>query len=141
MSQIPVQAACPENQGNNLPGPATGVTRRLLRRTRGWMLALVMLLAAIGAQAQAVFRPQPVGSAAPEQDVTVTATTAGTVQTVAVLTLGASGLDFAAGTGASTCASATLAAGGTCAEPVTFTPAAQPTTRARPWARSTPCVR
>jgi len=88
------------------------------------MLALVMLLAAIGAQAQAVFRPQPVGSAAPEQDVTVTATTAGTVQTVAVLTLGASGLDFAAGTGASTCASATLAAGGTCAEPVTFTPAA-----------------
>jgi len=82
-----------------------------------------MLLAAIGAQAQAVFRPQPVGSAAAEQDVTVTATTAGTVQTVAVLTLGVSGQDFAAGTGSSTCASATLAARATCTEPVTFTPA------------------
>jgi hypothetical protein len=83
-----------------------------------------LLLAATGAQAQAVFGTQPVGAPSGEQNVTVTAQVAGTVHSVQVLAAGVSGLDFAAGSGASTCASATLTVNQACTEPVTFTPAA-----------------
>ena len=57
------------------------------------------------------------------QGVTVTASAAGTVTSVEILTLGAPSGDFAAGTGTSNCASATLAQGATCTESITFTPA------------------
>ena len=60
------------------------------------------------------------------QTVTVTATAAGMVSTVKVLTGGAAGLDFAPGAGTVTttpCAAATLAVSGTCQVSVSFTPA------------------
>ncbi len=92
----------------------------------GWMAALgAFMLAASGAQAQSgVFAAEPVDTASAAQSVTVTATTAGTVTGVEVLTAGQSGLDFAVGTGASTCANAVLAANGQCTEYVTFKPSA-----------------
>jgi hypothetical protein len=80
-------------------------------------------------RAQAVFAPQTVGTASAAQSVTVTATSAGTVSTIDILTVGVAGLDFARGGGTSTCASAHLAAGAKCTESVTFKPAA-PGTRA-----------
>ncbi|MGA3080483.1 MAG: Ig-like domain repeat protein [Terracidiphilus sp.] len=85
-----------------------------------------MLLASTGAWAQGVFGvPQAVGTASTAQSVTVTAQLAGKVNKVEILTLGASGLDFAGVSGASTCPSANLAAAGQqCTESVTFTPAA-----------------
>jgi hypothetical protein len=90
-----------------------------------WMLTLSALaLASSGAQAQSIsFGSVALGVPSAQQSVTVTAQVAGTVSTVEVLTLGVSGLDFAPGAGAMTCASATLAAGATCSESVTFTPA------------------
>jgi sugar lactone lactonase YvrE len=89
------------------------------------MLALAaLLLTAIGARAQSVFAtPQPVGTTSGQQTVTVKAQVAGSVAAVRVLTFGTPNLDFAAGTGASACGSAILAAGATCTESVTFTPA------------------
>jgi hypothetical protein len=94
-------------------------------RSRRWTLALALGLLATGnAQAQAGFGTQPVGATFGQQNVTVTAQAAGSVAKVEVLTLGAAGLDFAKGTGALTCESATLAAGATCIESVTFTAAA-----------------
>jgi sugar lactone lactonase YvrE len=80
-----------------------------------------LLLAASSAHAQ--FGAQQVGASSASQGITVTATAAGTVGSVEVLSLGSSTGDFAAGTGASTCASATLSAGGTCTQSVAFTPA------------------
>jgi len=56
------------------------------------------LITVPGAQAQAIFNPEPVGTASGTQAVTVPISTSGTVSSVAVLTGGASGLDFAAGT-------------------------------------------
>ncbi|MGA7339053.1 MAG: Ig-like domain repeat protein [Terracidiphilus sp.] len=111
-----------ENARNTLYRHAAGVCRRSVRN---WLAGLAaLLLAGAGAQAQSVFAPEPVGTASAAQDVTVTATVAGTVSSVEVLTQGASGLDFAVGTGTSTCTSATLAQGGTCTESVMFTPSA-----------------
>jgi hypothetical protein len=80
-----------------------------------------LLLAAAGAHAQ--FGSQPVGATTGNQGVTVTASVAGTVSSVQILTLGAPSGDFAAGTGTSNCASATLAESATCTESITFTPA------------------
>jgi sugar lactone lactonase YvrE len=96
----------------------------LRSRSLGWIAALgALLLAVAGAQAQAnVFGPEPVSTASGSQSVTVTATTAGTVSSVEVLTEGQSGLDFAVGTGTSTCANAVLALNVQCKEYVTFTP-------------------
>jgi len=83
-----------------------------------------LLLAAGGAQAQSVFPLTAVGTAT-TQAVTVTASAAGTVGPVNVLTGGASGLDFTPGSGAVTtsCSSVTLSIGSTCQVSVTFTPA------------------
>jgi sugar lactone lactonase YvrE len=83
----------------------------------------VLLFTAPGAKAQ--FASQPVGAMTGAQGVIVTAQTAGSVNSVQFLTLGATGLEFAQGGGISTCATATFsAAGQTCAESITFTPAA-----------------
>jgi hypothetical protein len=83
---------------------------------------MALLLAATCAHAQ--FGAQPVGASSGSQGITVTATVAGTVSSVEVLTLGSSSGDFAVGAGSSNCASASLAIGGKCTELVTFTPAA-----------------
>jgi hypothetical protein len=58
------------------------------------------------------------------QGVTVTASVAGAVSSVHIVTAGSSAGDFAAGTGLGNCATATLAQGGTCTASVTFTPLA-----------------
>ncbi len=83
-----------------------------------------VLLAAAGVHAQSTFPLTAVGTTSASQSVTVTATTAGTVNSVEVLTAGASGADFAAVTTGSTCPSDTLVVNGTCTENVTFTPSA-----------------
>jgi large repetitive protein len=80
-----------------------------------------LLLMAAGAQAQ--FGTVAVGTAAGQQNVTVTAQAAGTVASVKVLTAGVASLDFTAGSGTA-CGTPTLAVGGTCTQSVAFTPAA-----------------
>jgi hypothetical protein len=87
---------------------------------------LALLLAPFSLGAQAVFSPLAVGSSSLAQSVTVTASATGpaTVKTVAVLTQGAAGLDFAPAAGESTCANAILFAGQHCTQMVTFTPTA-----------------
>ena len=82
--------------------------------------AAALLLAATGAQAQ--FGSAPVGSEVGNTGITVTATVAGTVSSVEVLTLGSAAGDYRAGTGSSTCMGATLGVGAKCTESVTFTP-------------------
>jgi hypothetical protein len=145
MSRISVQVDRLVNEGSILPATASAAPepdRDRANRGKGdrgwramgpalalisnWMLTLAaLLLAASGAQAQAVFAtPQTVGTATAEQSVTVKSPNGGAVNTVKVLTMGVAGADFAAGAGASNCASATLVAGGSCTEWVTFTPAA-----------------
>ncbi len=87
-----------------------------------FVLGSLLFLSLPGAHAQ--FGAQPVGTPTGAQAVTVTASTAGTVTSVEILTLGSSAGDFSAGTGTANCASATLAQGASCAASVTFTPAA-----------------
>jgi hypothetical protein len=89
---------------------------------QGIACAMALLLAAACAHAQ--FGSVNVGAAPSTQTITVTATVAGMVSSVEVLTLGASGGDFAAGKGSSNCASANLSVGSKCTQSVTFTPAA-----------------
>jgi len=91
------------------------------RRAGGILAGAALLLAAAGAQAQ--FGSQPVGATTGNQNVTVAASVSGTVSSVEILTLGSPSGDFAAGTGTSNCASATLAEGATCTESIDFTPA------------------
>jgi len=144
MLPIPTEVILSENQECRLPLPASVIqsaserqVRRdhncrflkafTVRRKRGGRPAVLaaFLLATSGAWAQSgVFNtPQPVGVISSAQSVTVTAQTAGTVATVEVLTLGASGLDFAGVSSSSTCPSAILASTQACTESVTFTPA------------------
>jgi len=79
----------------------------------------------MAAAAQAQFGSQPVGIASAARGVTVTATATGAVSSVEVLTMGAAGMDFAHGAGASTCGTATFnALGQTCTEYVAFSPSA-----------------
>ncbi len=108
--------------GRKLSHGPCGRLARQFRQRRGIVFGASLLLAATAAHAQ--FGSQPVGSRTGNQGVTVTASTAGTVTSVEILTLGSSSGDYAAGTGAANCASATLAQGGTCTASVTFTPAA-----------------
>lgn len=91
----------------------TGFGRRLMN-------LVVVFLSAVGAFGQTNFGSQAVGIAS-SQTVTVTATGAGSVATVQVLTLGSPNLDYAAGTG--TCAGANLAINQQCTLTVSFTPA------------------
>lgn len=83
-----------------------------------------VLLAAVGAHAQSSFPLTTVGTTSAQQSVTLTATAAGTVNNVDVLTVGALGADFVKVTAGSTCTGAALAVNATCTENVTFTPAA-----------------
>jgi hypothetical protein len=105
----------------------TGSRFQGLRRALVLLPALLpvtaMLLGGANAQAQLTFSAwQNLSTTAPAQSVTVTATASGAVSTVEILTGGKSGLEFAKGTGTSTCDSATVSPGSTCIESVTFTP-------------------
>ena len=86
-------------------------------------LAALLSTARTAAAQSTSLGAQPVGATGGEQNVTVRAVTAGTVANFEILTQGIASLDFAAGIGANTCASATLAVNGTCSVSVTFTPA------------------
>jgi hypothetical protein len=101
--------------------PAAAQGRTLLKG----LLVLLLLALPLASGAQAVFSPLAVGSTSAAQTVTVTASVAGTVQTVEVLTQGAAGLDFAAATtGTSSCSTAVLTVSQTCTQQVTFKPTA-----------------
>jgi len=101
----------------NLPSKRTALGRGL----QGIACTMTLLLAATCAHAQ--FGTLAVGTSSASQGITVTATVAGTVSSVEVLTQGSSSGDFAVGAGSSNCASASMAAGGKCTESVAFTPA------------------
>ena len=107
------------NQENDLYGQ-----ERAARAMRSAALGVAALfLTAAGVQAQ--FGIQQVGAKSGAQGVTVTAGAGktGSVTAVEVLTLGASGLEFAQDTGVSTCASYTFSPSNqTCTESVSFTP-------------------
>src|ERR1700678_2280655 len=90
-------------------------------RVASFLAGAALLLAVATAHAQ--FGAQPVGAATGNQSVTVTASVAGTVSSVEILSLGSPTGDFAAGTGTSNCACATLALSATCSKSITFTPA------------------
>ena len=87
----------------------------------------MVIAMATGASAQSAPQPTfpltPVGTSSSSATVTVNFRAAGEVETVQVLTLGASGLDFSAGSGAS-CQGADLLANQSCQQSVVFTPAA-----------------
>jgi large repetitive protein len=97
-------------------------SQRAARSLPGIACATALLFAATCAHAQ--FGAQPVGAAPTMQGIQVTATVAGTVSNVEVLTLGSSSGDFAVGTGSSNCGAASLTVGGKCTESVSFTAAA-----------------
>ncbi len=102
----------------------TFLIRRVLKK---WVCAAVaaIVVCAAGAHAQSAFAALPVGTTSATQSVTVTDTTPGTVSSVEVFTMGASGADFAQVTGSATCMSVNLGApGDTCTQSVSFTPSA-----------------
>ena len=104
--------------------PAKDRAAHALRRfVSGFVAVAALLLAGQCAQAQSVFGNSNVGASV-TQTVTVTASAAGTVSKVEVLTRGASGLDFTAGGGSASpsCSAATLSVNGTCQVSVAFTP-------------------
>ena len=112
--------AANDTQSCALPGKKLISFASLVRVLRP-LAGLALLLTAANARAQ--FGSQPVAATTGNQGVTVTASVAGTVTSVEILSLGAPSGDYAAGTGLSNCASAVLAQGGTCTQSVTFTPA------------------
>jgi sugar lactone lactonase YvrE len=71
---------------------------------------------------------EPVGTSSATQTATVTITTAGTLQTISVLTQGAIGLDFNAASGGTCSVGHSYAVGNTCTVNYTFKPT-------RPWIR------
>jgi large repetitive protein len=83
------------------------------------------LIPALGVRAQSIpvptFPATPVATSSAPVTVTVTAPTGGVVSSVAVLTTGTAGLDFAAGS-SSSCQGASLSANQTCTQSVVFTP-------------------
>ena len=88
------------------------------------LFAMAFLLSGtVRAGAQTSLGAVNTGTTSTAQTVTVTATTAGQVSAVNVLTLGQSGLDYAA-TSTGNCANAHLLVGNTCTVSVTFTPTA-----------------
>lgn len=88
-----------------------------------WGIAYLAPLLLTANCARAQFGAIALGASSGNQDIQVTATVAGTVSGVEVLTLGSASGDFAVGTGASNCATAILAIGSKCTQSVTFTPA------------------
>src|SRR5215472_5861360 len=100
-------------------------TRQVFSRL---VLATMLLPLTVGAAAQSgppltFASPVAVGTPSTEAAVSVTFQAAGEVTKVKVLTLGAEGQDFAAGTGSS-CLNKERVAGQTCQQSVIFTPAA-----------------
>jgi len=121
MSRTQGKAVDKHNQGSNLHASAVFARGHWYNLSRPLGLAALILTVAA---AQAQFGTQPVGVTSGAQGVTVTAQAAGTVNSAEVLTLGAIGQQFAQGSGASTCGTATFTASGqTCTESVSFTPA------------------
>ena len=112
-----------QKQNSKLQRLWAAIPAKTTQIRRSWSVGLAaVLLTATCAQAQ--FGNQPVGVTSGAQGVTVTSVASGTVSSVELLTVGAPGLDFAQGVGASTCGSASFSASGqTCAVSVTFTPA------------------
>jgi large repetitive protein len=97
--------------------PATGA----LIRCRRYAAAALALVAGVAVSyAQAGFGPVAIGASS-SATVAVTMRAGGTVNTVEVLTLGATGLDFTAASGG-TCAGGTFSAGQLCNQPVLFKP-------------------
>lgn len=123
-SVLPVRVVLIFKLLNSKPGKPSRDSRSALKTgILATLLFLVLAILAIGAQAQATFGLQQVGTASGPQNVTVTASAAGNVAAVQVLTLGAPNLDFTAAVGgASPCATASLSPGSTCVQSVTFTP-------------------
>ena len=112
---------CERNQLESRDAAVRAPWKRLWKRAAA-LAALALAAASSGAQSN--FPARAVGTPV-TQAVTVTATAAGTVNSVEVLTLGAPSGDFAAGAGLSTCGTTTFAApGATCTQRVAFTPAA-----------------
>jgi hypothetical protein len=106
------------------PWPVAAVRQVPVRKRRGVLALVALLLAAAGVHAQSVFPNESLGVAA-TQTVTVTGNASlvgsASVSKVEVLSSGFSGPEFTKGSGA--CDTATLSAGSTCTESVTFTPA------------------
>lgn len=122
LSPLSMVAAAPQA---SLPVP---VARLAMLRSRHGLFLLLFAMALLlsspaRAGAQTNLGAVNTGTTSTAQSVTVTATAAGQVTAVNVLTLGQSGLDYAsASTG--TCANAHLLVGNTCSVFVTFTPSA-----------------
>jgi hypothetical protein len=102
----------------------TGISAwsRIILRSVATVAALAV--GAAGASAQAAFPNENVGSPSGGQAVQVTASAAGTVSTIQVLTAGQANLDFAADSALTTCTADTLAVAQTCNVGVIFTPSA-----------------
>jgi sugar lactone lactonase YvrE len=123
-SDILPQVSSHETPRCIFPRPAVASQPAPAKRGRGLLALAALLVAAGGVQAQSVFPATNLGTAV-SQTVTVTASAAGTVNKVEVLTQGASGLEYTAGSGTVTtsCTSAALSVNSTCQASVTFTPA------------------
>ncbi len=105
------------------PSLHSGFCARLLRflqRTRLFAVALVAALALpCAGHAQTTFPLTAVGTSATAQNVSVTVTGTGTVQSVAVLTMGAPGLDYTEPSGGDNCSGISS---GSCTVSVVFGP-------------------
>ncbi len=121
MTFAPMCHPHPRKSPDAICGPIAS-RRRILPGSIALMVALS--ISAVGAHAQGTFAGQPVGSTSGEQSVELKSAAGGTVNTVEVLTAGNPAGDFAADGRASDCSGATLPAGGTCTESVTFKPSA-----------------
>ncbi len=122
LSPLSMVAAAPQA---SLPVPVARLA--MLRSRHGLFLLLFAMALLLSSPARAVAQTNlgavNTGTTSTAQSVTVTATTAGQVSAVNVLTLGQSGLDYAAAS-TGTCASAHLLVGNTCTVSVTFAPTA-----------------
>jgi large repetitive protein len=85
-------------------------------------LAVTAALAVPSARAQVTFSPTALGRTSAAQSVTVTAGTAGKVQSVAYLTAGAANLDYVYAGSGDNCTGASLSASQTCTTSVVFGP-------------------
>lgn len=121
MTFAPMCHPHPRKSPNAICGPIPS-RHRVLPGSIALMAALS--ISAVGAPAQSTFAGQPIGSTSGEQSVEVKSAAGGTVNTGEVLTAGNPAGDFTADGGASDCSGATLPAGGTCTESVTFKPSA-----------------
>jgi large repetitive protein len=101
-------------------GLGISAMRRLARRVH-FAAALAVFAGVAAGHAQTGFGPIAIGASS-SVTVAVTMQAGGTVNTVEVLTQGASGLDFTAASGG-TCAGGTFSTGQRCNQPVLFKPA------------------